>query len=365
MAEDTDQSNKTEEPTSRRLEEARRHGDVAKSADLSSWASLAGVAGAIAIGGGWVCQGLVNALMPFVQSPDAFQLEGGGAVEVLKRALVAAAPAVIVVLGAGMVCGVAANVMQQGFLWSADRMKPDFSKISPIAGFKRLFGIDGLAHFVRSVLKIVVVAWVAYASLRPHAGDLEGLAGMDPVSVLPFAAQLLRSLAISILVFLGAGALIDWIWQRQRFMSRMRMSREELKEEVRQSEGDPHVKAKLRQIRNERARRRMIQQVPKATVVIVNPTHYAVALRYKEGETEAPVCLAKGMDRVALRIREVAEESKVPVIEDPPLARALYAAVEIDDAIPVGHYQAVAKIIGFVMGKARKRQARLRPMTGP
>ena len=140
------------------------------------------------------------------------------------------------------------------------------------------------------------------------------------------------------------------------------MSREELKEEIRQSEGDPHVKAKLRQIRNERARKRMIQQVPKATLVIVNPTHFAVALRYVQGETDAPVCLAKGVDAVALKIREVAEEAKVPVIEDPPLARALYAAVEIDEAIPTGHYQAVAKIIGFVLGQARRRAARIRPM---
>jgi flagellar biosynthetic protein FlhB len=262
---------------------------------------------------------------------------------------------------------VGGNVIQQGFLWTAEKMKPDLSKISPIEGFKRLFGLDGFVQFLRSILKIVIVAWVAYASLQPHAHELEGLSAMEPAAILPFASQILRSLAIAVLTFLGAGALIDWIWQRQRFMSKMRMSREELKEEIRQSEGDPHVKAKLRQIRNERARRRMMAQVPKATVVIANPTHYAVALLYKQGETEAPICLAKGVDKVALRIREVAEEAKVPVVEDPPLARALYAQVEIDETIPVGHYQAVAKIIGFVLNQARRRQqkARPRPMRGP
>ena len=364
MAEDTEQSSKTEEPTSRRLEEARRHGDVAKSADLASWASLAGVAGTIAVAGGWVCQDLAQRLLPFLTAPDSFRLEGGGAVEVFHQAVVAAAPAMFAVLGAGIVAGVFGNVIQHGFLWSPDKMKPDLSKISPISGFKRLFGIDGLAHFVRSVLKIVVVSWVAWASLHPHVHDFEGLSGMEPAGILPFAAQLLKSLAISILAFLGAGAAIDWIWQRQRFMTRMRMSREELKEEIRQSEGDPHVKAKVRQIRNERARRRMMQQVPKATVVIANPTHYAVALLYKQGETAAPVCLAKGTDRVALKIREVAEEARVPVIEDPPLARALYAAVEVDEVIPVGHYEAVAKIIGFVMNRARRRQPAPRPMAG-
>ena len=362
MAEDNDQSNKTEEPSSRRLEDARRKGEVAKSADLASWASLAGVAGAIAIAGGWACQDLAGRLMPFLEAPDAINLEGGGAVDVFRKAIAAGAPVLIMVLGAGMVAGVAGNVIQQGFLFAPERLKPELSKLSPIEGFKRLFGIDGLAQFVRSVLKIVVVGWVAWASLRPHAADFEGLSGMEPVSILPFAAQMLRSLAISVMTFLGAGAVIDWIWQRQRFMQRMRMSREELKEEIRQSEGDPHVKAKQRQLRNERARRRMIQNVPKATVVIANPTHYAVALRYVQGETDAPICLAKGVDAVALKIREVAEEAKVPVIEDPPLARALYAAVEIDGTIPVGHYQAVAKIIGFVLAQARRRAARIRPM---
>jgi flagellar biosynthetic protein FlhB len=365
MAEDTDQSNKTEEPTSRRLEDARRQGQVAKSADFASWASLTGVIGAVAIYGGWACQDLAGRLTPFLAQPDAIQLEGGGAVDVLRQAISAALPALTVVLGAGVVCGVAGNLIQHGFLFSAERLKPDLSKLSPIEGFKRLFGIDGLAHFVRSVTKVVIVSWVAYASLGPHAQDLENLPGMEPAAILPFAAGLLRSLAMAILAFLGAGALLDWIWQRQRFMQRMRMSREELKEELRNSEGDPLIKAKVRQIRNERARKRMIQRVPKATVVIANPTHYAVALHYKQGETEAPVCVAKGIDQVALRIREVAEEARVPVIEDPPLARALYAAVEIDEAIPVGHYQAVAKIIGFVLNQAKRRAARVRPSRGP
>jgi flagellar biosynthetic protein FlhB len=188
---------------------------------------------------------------------------------------------------------------------------------------------------------------------------------MEPAAVLPFAASLLRSLAITIITFLGAGAMLDWIWQRYRFHERMKMTREEVKEEVKQSEGDPQVKAKLRQIRFERARKRMIQRVPKATVVIANPTHFAVALLYKQGENDAPICLAKGVDAFALRIRQVAEEARVPVIEDPPLARALYASVEIDEVIPVGHYQAVAKIIGFVLNQARRRAARIRPTSGP
>jgi flagellar biosynthesis protein FlhB len=153
------------------------------------------------------------------------------------------------------------------------------------------------------------------------------------------------------------------MWQRYRFSVRMRMSREEVKEDYKNQEGDPHIKAKLRQMRMEKARRRMMQNVPKATVVVMNPTHYAVALRYEAGDTAAPQCVAKGLDDLALKIRAVAEEAGVPIIEDPPLARSLYASVEVDDIIPPNHYEAVAKIIGFVMNGARRAQTqRARPL---
>jgi len=173
-----------------------------------------------------------------------------------------------------------------------------------------------------------------------------------------YGAGLARDLMFAVLALLALGAALDFLWQRQRFLVRMRMTKEELKEDYRQSEGDPRIKARVRQIRLERARRRMIQQVPKATVVVVNPTHYAVALRYEQGETPAPQCVAKGVDEVALRIREVAEEARVPIVEDAPLARALYGAVELDQIIPHEHYEAVAKIIGFILAGRRRRRAR-------
>jgi flagellar biosynthetic protein FlhB len=148
---------------------------------------------------------------------------------------------------------------------------------------------------------------------------------------------------------LGVIAGLDYFWQRIRFMSRNRMSKQEIKEEYRQNEGDPVIKAKVRQIRQERARKRMMAAVPDATVVITNPTHFAVALKYESGKMQAPVCVAKGIDALALRIRAVAEENDVPVIENPPLARALHASVEIDEAVPPEHYKAVAQVIGYVM----------------
>ena len=168
----------------------------------------------------------------------------------------------------------------------------------------------------------------------------------------------LRRLVFAVAAFLTLVAGADWFWQRQRFMTRMRMSKEELKEDYKQSEGDPHIKAKQKQMRNARAKRRMMAAVPNATVVVMNPTHYAVALKYDTSEAPAPLCVAKGVDSLALKIREIAEAAGVPVIEDPPLARALYAAVDIDEIIPPAHYEAVAKIIGFILNAGRKVAAR-------
>jgi flagellar biosynthetic protein FlhB len=175
------------------------------------------------------------------------------------------------------------------------------------------------------------------------------------MAMLPFCLEVLKRLVFAVAALTLSIAAVDWLWQRQRFMARMRMSHQEIKEDFKNTDGDPHVKARQKQIRIERARRRMMQAVPTATVVVMNPTHYAVALKYDAGETPAPICVAKGMDSLALKIRSVAEEAGVPVIEDPPLARALYAAVDIDEMIPAAHYEAVAKVIGFILGAARRR----------
>jgi flagellar biosynthetic protein FlhB len=204
-------------------------------------------------------------------------------------------------------------------------------------------------------LKVLLVSAVAWWVLAPHAAELPGLITVGPVGLLTYSMDVGKSLMLAVITLLALGAVLDFVWQRQRFLTRMRMTKEELKEDFKQSEGDPHIKARQRQIRMERARRRMIQQVPEATVVVVNPTHYAVALRYEQGETPAPQCLAKGLDIVALKIREAAEAAGVPIVEDPPLARALYANVEVDEIIPQQHYEAVAKIIGFILAGRRRR----------
>lgn len=358
MAEDNEAASKTEEPTPRKLEEARRKGDVARSQDVGQLASLLGAFGVMAVGGGWFVRDLATRLMPFISHPQSIDASGGGVMLVAQQAGWAAAPILIAVMGGAALAGVAGNLFQTGLLWTGEKMKPDLKKISPMEGFKRIFGVDGLVNFLKSATKVLVTGAVAWMALRHRSDELGRLAAMDPAAILPMSADLLRALFYAVAAFLAVTAGLDWFWQRQRFMQRMRMSREELKDEYKESDGDPHVKAKQKQIRNERARRRMMQNVPKATVVIMNPTHYAVALRYEQGVTPAPECVAKGMDDLALRIRAVAEEHGVPVIEDAPLARALYAAVEVDQQIPDSHFEAVAKVIGFIMGAAQRKQAR-------
>jgi flagellar biosynthetic protein FlhB len=360
---DEDQGSKSEAPSQRKIDQAREHGDVAKSHDVSTWASLAAVVGVVASLGGPYARELAGRLRPFIERPDAYQLQNGGATQLMHEAMSDAAPIVLTVMLSAAAAGVAGNMLQTGFLFVPDKLMPDFSRLSPAKGLERLFGLDGMINFAKSAFKFALVCVVAWMSLHPHMAEFQELQLVDPMSMLPIAAAMLRALFFSVLVMLGVGALLDWFLQRQRFMDRMKMSKQELKDEHRQSEGDPHIKARLRQMRNERSRRRMMQNVAKASVVVMNPTHYAVALRYEPGETAAPQCVAKGLDSLALRIREEAESHNVPIVENPPLARALYASVEIDETIPRQHYEAVAKVIGFVMQAKKRRQTR-RPTPG-
>lgn len=358
MSDTNDAEAKTEEPTARKLERARERGDVPKTQDLGQVASLAAVASVVAIAGGMLVRNLADKLVPFLARAGDMTVRGDGGGQVAHQALMAALPILVAVMAAAALAGVAGNLVQTGFLITPERLRPDLSKLNPLSGFKRVFGLDGLIHFAKSLVKVAATVAVAWWVLKPHVPDLLNLAQLEPSAVLPFTADILKRLVFAILGLMAIVAGADWFVQRQRFMARMRMTKEELKEDYRQSEGDPHVKAKQKQKRAEAARRRMMQAVPGATVVIANPTHFAVALKYEQGEDAAPICVAKGVDSIALKIREIAEEAGVPVIEDPPLARALYAAVEIDDTIPQAHYEAVAKIIGFVLNAGRRAVAK-------
>ena len=353
MAEDRDKESQTELPTQRRLDDARRRGDVAKSPEVPAALSLAAAGAVLFVQGPSLARGAAEALTPFLAHADSMPLAGPGGQAVLARALHAAQPAVLV-LGAALVAGVAGHLMQAGLLWAPDKLKPDFSKVNPLAGLGRMFGIEAWVAFAKALAKAGVAAACAWFVLKPQLARFGGFGALDTAAILPVSADLVRALAFAVILAMSVIAAADWLWTRQRRLQRLKMTREEVKQDHKDSEGDPHVKARQKALRIQRAKTRMMAAVPKATVVVMNPTHFAVALRYEQGKDAAPVCVAKGVDSLALKIRAVAEEAGVPVIEDPPLARALHAALDVDETIPREHYEAVAKVIGFVLGRARR-----------
>jgi flagellar biosynthetic protein FlhB len=239
-------------------------------------------------------------------------------------------------------------LIQHRLVWSAEALKPKLSKISPAAGLKRLFSKQALANFIKGLLKLALIGGIMAALLWPARHVLETLVAVDPAAVMPLAQSLSLDMLGVVVAVLALIAAADYLFQYRQWFERQKMSVRELKEEFKQTEGDPMIKGKIRAIRQARMKKRMMAAVPTASVVITNPTHFAVALQYERG-MNAPICVAKGADTVALKIREVAGEHGVPIVENPPLARALHATVEVDQEIPAEHYQAVAEVIGYVM----------------
>ncbi|MHB8283696.1 MAG: flagellar biosynthesis protein FlhB [Caulobacteraceae bacterium] len=355
MSEDTpEKESKTQEPTAKRLQTAREEGNVVNSPEVSALFALGGAMAVILTMGGNMARGIAQALLPFLSHPDAIDLSSHGALDVMHMAMMAAAPVAMVMFAAAF-GGAAGNMIQHGILFIPNKLAPDFTKLNPFSGMGRVFGMDSLVNFLKTFIRFFITGITLWLVMRPKANLIQAMAALDPAAILPLTADLLRTAVIATLMLMTLSAGVDWFVRRQQFMAKMRMTREEVKREHKESEGDPHLKGKQKQIRYMRAKRRITEAVPKATVIITNPTHYAVALRYVQGETAAPLCVAKGADHMAMKIREIATENNIPIIEDPPLARALYAKVEMDEAIPREHYAAVAKIVGFVLGAANRR----------
>jgi|HubBroStandDraft_5_1064220.scaffolds.fasta_scaffold60250_2 flagellar biosynthetic protein FlhB len=356
MADEKDKSSQTEEPTQKRLTEAHEHGDVVKSTEVSTFIVLAGGTLAIAIFGRSVAVSLATTMRVFLEQPDQFAV-GGGDLQALMGTLLWKLAAILGPVFALLIFfGLGGNLIQHRPVFTFERIKPDLSKLSLGAGFKRMFGVEGLSNLAKGVVKIAIVGAAIWTQVWPERGTIGNVLDTSPAGVAGDMSHLLFKVLIAALAALAVIAAGDYFMQRYRFIQRNRMSKQEIKEEFRQTEGDPAVKAKIRQLRMERSRRRMIAAVPEATVIITNPTHYAIALKYESGKMAAPVCVAKGVDALALRIREVATQHDVPIVENPPLARALHATVEVDEAIPAEHYKAVAQVIGYVLklnGKMR------------
>ncbi|MFC7051849.1 flagellar biosynthesis protein FlhB [Hansschlegelia quercus] len=354
MAESESGGEKTEEPTRKKIEDAAKRGDVAKSQEINVWFGLAASTLALSAFGGSAASSLKPTLAMFLQRPQTFALDGPALINMAGGLGLAIGAALALPMLLLAVAAIAANVVQHPFQITTEALAPKFSKVSPIAGFKRLFSPESLVNFLKGLLKLGIVGTVITLVLWPERSRLAAMTDADVETLLPALNSLaLRVLASAAGVF-AAIAMADYLWQRHRWRQRLMMTLQEVKEEHKQQEGDPHVKGRIRRIRLERSKKRMMAAVPSATVVIANPTHYAVALKYESGMS-APLCVAKGVDAVALRIRRVAEEAGVAVVENPPLARSLHAAIEIDREIPAEHYKAVAEVIGFVMRRKSRR----------
>jgi flagellar biosynthetic protein FlhB len=321
---------------------------VVKSQEVNTWFVLAGGTLVLAAFSGSMGGGLTATFRGLLANSYQIPVDGRGLMAIvgrIEREVLAAVAIPIVLL---MLAAIAGSMIQHRLVWSAEPLKPKLSKISPAAGLKRMFSVQALANFAKGLIKLVLIGAVMTAMLWPQRSRLEALVQTDILATL----MLTRSLALQVLgvviaiLFFVAAA--DYLFQYRQWYERQKMSVREMKDEFKQTEGDPMIKGKIRQLRQSRMRKRMIAAVPKASVVITNPTHYAIALRYESG-MNAPLCLAKGVDALALKIREVAGEHAIPVVENPPLARALHATVEVDREIPPEHYKAVAEIIGYVM----------------
>ena len=298
---------------------------------------------------------LTRIMIAFLERPDQLLTDYGGLGEVLSKMLVEVATLLMVPLGVFVVLAIISGVAQTGFNVSAKPMEPELSKISPLKGLKRQFSSKQLVEFVKGLVKIGLVGTVGTILLLPEISRLDTLASMEAAELLYEIQILIIRVFIGILAILFVIAALDVVSQQYQHIKQLRMTKQEVKEEYKNTEGDPQVKGRLRQIRMQRSRERMMQAVPTADVVITNPTHFAVALSYKPESMEAPILVAKGQDLIAQRIRSIAEENDIAIVENPPLARALHATVELDQEVPPEHFEAVAQVISYVFNLKGRR----------
>lgn len=357
-AEEESGQGKAHDPTPRRLEKARERGDVARSQDAQTFAAYLGLAVALALAGSWSALRLGETLRPTLADPEALAGDilgtGGGALaEMLGRVIAASLP--LVALPAGLI--LALLVAQRGIVVAPDKILPKIQRISPIANAGQRFGPSGLVEFAKSVVKIAAVAGVLAVVIARSMDEILASAGAEARSLGPLLAEQPQAVMLGVLLVSAAIAGLDLAWQNHEHLRRNRMTHQELKEEAKSAEGDPHLKAERRSRAREIATQKMMHAVPEADVVVTNPTHVAVALKWDRKEGTAPVCLAKGVDEIALRIRELAEAAGVPIHPDPATARSIHALIEVGREVKPEHYRAVAAAILFadrMRGKARR-----------
>lgn len=357
MAEDVDKDSKTEEATEKKIRETVEKGQLPHSRETGILASFVAILIFIVFFAGNSIMELGSFLSIFLEKPDAWPMDTANDVVALSRIVtLEIGKAVVSLLVLLVVAGVGASAFQNMPQFVGERIRPQASRISISKGWKRLFGAQGFVEFLKSLAKlgfvVAVLTFVLSDSLRQF------LAGM--LTQTTDFALVMRGMAIdiliSIVVVMGLISAVDLVWSRFHWLQDLKMTKQEVKDELKQSEGDPIIKSRLRSLARDRARRRMMTAVPRATLIIANPTHFSIALKYVREEDSAPIVLAKGQDLVALKIREIAQAHNIPVFEDVALARSMYKQVSVDSVIPQQFYQAVAELIRVVYASKPKRK---------
>ncbi|MFD0587569.1 flagellar biosynthesis protein FlhB [Paenibacillus sp. GCM10027627] len=349
---------KTEKATPKKREESRKKGQVAKSSDLPAALILLFVFASFAMLGGFYKSRINDMFGGLFQDWLTMEITTENVMSlflnIAKQSLIMLLPIFSIVV----VIGVLGNVVQFGFLLTGEPLKMQISKLNPIEGFKRIFSMRSLVEFLKSILKVTIIAVLVYLTIVREWDNLLSLSMQPLEDIFAFTASLTIKLGLETGAVLAALAFLDFLYQRYEHEKSIRMSKQDIKDEYKKSEGDPLIKGRIRERQRRMALQRMMQDVPKADVVITNPTHFAIALKYDASKMEAPTILAKGMDHVALRIKEVAKENGVITMENKPLARALYERAEIGDVIPGDLFQAVAEVLAYVYKMKGRKSGR-------
>lgn len=350
-----DDSEKTEEPTQRRLDDARKKGQVANSKEVSNFFVIMTFTVLVSMFMPWMLNAAKTSLSKYLSASNEFDVTKSGFMRIGVLMIHDFAAILGVPLLLFMVAGLAASVLQNGFHISFESITPKLEKISPLKGFKRMFSMRSFMEFIKGLIKITIVGCVAYSAVSHEILKLEKTPSMGSDELMEYIGDLVLTILTNCCVAIFFIAILDFMYQKFEHLKQLRMSKQEIKEEYKQQEGDPHIKGKLKQMRMQRARQRMMTAVPTADVIVTNPTHFAVAMKYDTAKGRAPIVVALGVDAVAERIKQLANDNDVPIVRNAVLARALYDECELDQEIPFHHYQAVAEVISYVYKLKGKR----------
>ncbi len=341
---------KTEQPTSKKIRDARKKGQIAQSKELPQAVSLLAVFFTLSIWGKTVIAqlfGYFNMTANFMEAPDQL-FEGGNLKLFLDDTLIFILKMSLPLLGVALVSGVLMGYIQVGFLFTVETIQPKLEKLNPLKGLKNMFSMRALVELVKSITKAGLLLYVAISYVRDHLNEILLVLELHPQQTIVIMWQIVYGIVIRCALLLFVIAIFDYAYKRWKNNKDLMMSKQEIKDEYKQSEGDPQLKAKIKEKQRAFAMGRMMQEVPKADVIITNPTHFAVALKYDASVGEAPIVLAKGQDLIAQNIKKIAGENDVPIVENKPLAQALYKTVDIGDFIPTELYEAVAEVLAYV-----------------